>query len=286
MSNNLKGIKTVKHFKLNDELFGQLSEFCENERIETDELCRIALNNYLNPPKIEFNNELSTNEPVEITSEVALETQYYFLQKANETGINPKNITGQVLEKFVNLNGIIPVNVPVLSAKELTDKISIELIGDERQLIDSLFGESTQTFTDFVNDVFRAGLLAKKNELTNITTNTDNLVIVDLLEIDDPEIIKELRTNGFDELRYYTREKEEETRKQFAELLNKAKLENKGVSNLEFNEVVSDFKSLLSSSRTVVETLANCRKPQNLLRTYPKEIILNEFPERLRKLLE
>jgi hypothetical protein len=266
-----------------------LSEKAEKEQSEIEDICRIALNSYLNPPKIDFefiDSELVFERGVEITSEVAIDVKHYYLEIANQTGINLKEITGEVLRKFVELNGQIATYSPGVSAPELTDKLEIVLMGDERPLLDSLFGESTQTYTDFLNDVFRAGLLAKKNELTTITTNTDNLIIIDLSEIDDPDIIEELKKNSFDELRYYTAKKEEETRKQFAELLNKAKSENQGVSNLEFNEVVSDFKGLLSSTRTVVDTLANCRKPQNLLRTYPKEIILKEFPERLRKLLE
>lgn len=122
-----------------------------------------------------------------------------------------------------------------------------------------------------------------------VNDNSEN-VIIKISELLIPEVQAMLRKNGFEELRYYTTKKEQQTNQQFAKLIQEIRNEHKDETTILVEQIEDlknadcDIEGLIKSTMIVIEALAGSGR--NPFANYKKSDILAIFPEKLRPIFE
>lgn len=129
--------------------------------------------------------------------------------------------------------------------------------------------------------------ITQENEPVNDNQET---VIIKLSDLGLNDVKDSLLKNGFDELRYYTPKKEQQTNHQFSRVIQEIKTEHKEetdylqqkIDGLQTTD--SDVNQLIDSTKIIIETLEGVGK--NPFTRYKKKDILAIFPEKLRPIFE
>lgn len=128
------------------------------------------------------------------------------------------------------------------------------------------------------------------NQETEIVNNNSDKVIITISELMIPAVQAMLRQNGFDELCYYTPDKEKQVNRSMSKLINDVKAENQNeIQRLQaeintLNEASGDIEGLIEGTKICIKELSQVGV--NPFSRFEKKEILKVFPEKLRPIFE
>lgn len=315
-----KGINTIKHFKVSDELNQKFIEKSKDFDSPED-LLREALAEYLFPEKLEITipseSELSQRHH-SISAKVSVDTAFFFNDLATKSNSSQEVLLGQLAEMFA-MNSI--------SSGISQDKnfLIIPIAESDLVELDKQFSQTeTMIYENFLLDTFRAGLSTRMNcedaavnENIKIQPNP-SIIEIDLNEIESKSVIESLELYGFDESRYITLEKESKLRDDFQKLNNDFSNENIQVlreqienelkdyfnnlyedkierkdeeirklkaENPETSQLIKNFQAFINSTKIVVAKLENYHSLKNVFFKTTRNEIIELYPEHLRHLI-
>lgn len=198
------GIKTVKHTKVNDELFALISQESANFAGGIEEFQREAFARYFEkqpekPVILSFDNPMfHPDRSRKLSGNISVDTEMFFVNVMNETGEQLDNIVGELLTRFAEN----PANIPTIVRKPVI--IQEPVIIPELEPV-ALQPEPVETPLSKEFDTIPNPEPAKPANILEI--NLDELVI--------RSVIEDLQKFGFDEMKYLSLEAENSTRKTF-----------------------------------------------------------------------
>lgn len=312
-----KGINTIKHFKVSDELFQKFTEK-SNEFESPEDLLREAVAQYLFPEKVELippsDSDLLERTHT-ISAKVSVDTAHYFNVIANQLSSSIEIVLGEIATRF-SLNW---VNFGISPNR---DFLTMPIVESDLIEIDKQFDKTeSMNYEDFLIDTFRAGLLSRNIEKREPAAASQagnlheksSIIEIDLNEIDSKKVIESLELFGFDESRYITTEKEAELRESFKNsvstvdgvgfvnteeikeahrkelesLIEKYEREiiRLKAENPEKTVIINQFRDFINSTKKVVEKLENAHSLKCVFFKVSRAEIVELYPENLRHLI-
>ena len=199
------GIKTVKHTKVNEELFQMISQESAKFAGGMEEFQREAYARYFEkqpekPVIISFENPMfHPDRTRKLSGNVSIDTEMFFVNVMNETGEQLENVVGELLTRFTEN----PANIPTIIRKPVT--IDELVMIDEPVTMDESEPVETKLSVEF-------DTIPEPVKLANILEiNLDELLI--------KSVIEDLQKFGFDETKYLSLEAENSTRKTFEAMM-------------------------------------------------------------------
>ncbi|MDR6564943.1 MULTISPECIES: hypothetical protein [unclassified Arcicella] len=310
-----KGINTIKHFKVSDELFQKFNE--KSKEFESGEdLLREAITEYLFPEKTELIPPIDLEERTHtISAKVSVDTAHFFNVLANSQDCSIETILGELATRF-SMN---TVNFGISTKR---DFLTMPILESDLAEIDKQFAKTeSMAYEDFLLDTFRAGLLARNAEKRETAAATQigniheksGIIEIDLNEIDSKKVIESLELFGFDESRYLTTEKESELRESFKNSISnvegigfvnteeikeahrkeiesliekyEAEIVRLKAENPERTALIKQFQDYINSTKEVVKRLENAHSLKCVFFKVSRAEIAELYPEHLRHLI-
>ena len=257
------GIKTVKGFKVSNSLFDKISEESLLYENGQDEFCREAMMQYFDEKPENFTETIGLaelqdlqlyeleNRNATITAIVDLNTAWTLKQYAENSELKDGFVAGEVLHRFAK-NG----------------KISKMEVIPEAQTVNPQ---------------------PPGNEAPQQLSKKENICEIDFDELLNPDVIKCLKTHGFDENRYYTPEKERETAEYYNQVLNEQIAERlvKEFPKAHLNntdEIAKDFADFQKGTKILFDALLAGNGFFQIFTKYERWELLSVFPQKFHSL--
>lgn len=227
------GIKTVKHTKVNEELFELISQ--ESAKFEggIEEFQREAYARYfeekpVNPVivSLELPDDIS-DRTLEIEGKISIDTKLFYMNVSGKFGYNLGDVVGELLTRFAEN----PANLPDVVRKPV-------IFEPEPATPEPATPEPVQKEFDSL-------------DFTPQAEKPANIVEINLNELLLKSVIEDLQKFGFDEMKYMTLEVEKSSRDTFEKLMRERLaqkdiiIENLRDSSNPTDEMKKGFKSLL-----------------------------------------
>lgn len=271
------GIKTVKHTKVNDELFELISEESAKFAGGIDEFQREAFARYFEKSEPEKPVIISFDNPMffpdrnrKVSGNVSIDTEMFFVNVMNETGLQMSEIIGELLTRFAEN----PANIPTIIRKPV--------ILEEPVIIPE--PEPVAAEPDHVKESLQ---LDEKPVNPN---PPKNIVIINLDELVTKSVIDDLQKFGFDEFKYLSFEFEKSSRETF-ETMMRERLDQKDtiIENLRnganpTEEMKKGFKGLLDFSIILYKSHLERNGVKGIFTRITKENMLELCPQDLKYL--
>lgn len=307
------GIFATTSPKVNEKLRDRLNE--ESEKFEDGKagVIREALTEYFFKEPVEItipDEEIRSERTYTITALVDLDVAHTINTFANKKDVRTEDVAGSIIHDFVSGHW---------KSKQIdgnSELVQVQVIESDIPEIDKLFQVEPDdiAYEDFLTDLLRAGILAKKSEKStgklpsnylNLSDNPEKSEIeeesrvstdflkIRLSEISDVDVRESLQNTGFNEDRYMTELKESRTRAKFGELLiseNKSLTEKLESLEIQVKQTMGIGAEFNEFRVNVVKLIDNFEKYCNRsiigkLKGYTKEELINSFPEKFRKYL-
>lgn len=267
------GIKTVKHTKVNEELYELISQESANFAGGIEEFQREAFASYF---------ENSTKEPVIISliphgdcadritslpNAVSIDTKMFFVNLMNETGENLEIIVGELLTKFVQN----PANIPTIIRNPV-------ILEDPVILPEPVAAQPEAIKTEFDS-------LAFQQE----PVKPANIIEINLNELVLESVIDDLKRFGFDESKYLSLEAEHSAHVLFDNMMNEriaAKdilIENLRNTANPSEEMKIGFKGLLDFAIILYKAHLDRNGPGGILTKISREHMVELCPVELKQ---
>lgn len=198
------GIKTVKHTKVNEELFEMISQESAKFAGGMEEFQREAYARYFEkqPEKPVILSLITTRDISDRTENVygkiSIDTRMFFVNLMNETGDYLENIIGELLTRFAEN----PANIPTVERRSILvfDEPATEpVMMDEPEPVETKLSVEFDTIPEPVKPA--------------------NILEINLDELLIKSVIEDLQNFGFDETKYLSLEAENSTRKTFEAMM-------------------------------------------------------------------
>lgn len=304
------GMRTIKGVKVGDELYQAVVENASKYEGGQDELCRraIAREVGLLPDFVAVNLDDLPNRNMTISAKVSLDTMHSISAQADQANVENTEFAGEILERFASSS--------VIAKGQIIPETRTEALLKAERLGEELFeeyGDESQSYEDFADDIVTLGVQAKEFELKNETSifayiegietrlaqyeNPDaeskkKAVIIQLDQIGDEEVKNELISFGFNEDKYMTHEREsklegiiatatksnEETEKQQIERIERLGLENK--------QLIGEQTEIINASVKLVEIYEKSGSLFGIWTRKTREELASLFPQRYRHLFK
>lgn len=271
------GIKTVKHTKVNDELFELISEESAKFAGGIDEFQREAFARYFEksePEKPVIISLILPNDTFDRTEnmhgKVSIDTRMFFLNVMNETGLQMSEIIGELLTRFAEN----PANIPTI--------IREPVIVEEPVIIPE--PEPVAAEPDHVKESLQ---LDEKPVNPN---PPKNIVIINLDELVTKSVIDDLQKFGFDEFKYLSFEFEKSSRETFETMMREriaqkdTIIENLRNGATPTEEMKKGFKGLLDFSIILYKSHLERNGVKGIFTRITKENMLELCPQDLKYL--
>jgi hypothetical protein len=235
------------------------------------EVCERALSEYFEPQR---KHEFSVNDVDEIRlSKILININTNDCGTlhliANEKGLTMPDLCSIILSRFCRGE---------IRFYDIPEYAVIETITQETQTENKPFTTEIQTVNETVNQ-----------ETESLYVDSDK-VIITISELMIPAVQDILRKNGFEELRYYTPEKEHQVNREMNNLINDVKAEKQNeinrlqAENQTLNEASGDIEGLIEGTKICIKELSEIGI--NPFSRFDKKEILKVFPEKLRPIFE
>lgn len=304
------GMRTIKGVKASDELYQAVVENASKYEGGQDELCRraIAREVGLLPDFVAVNLDDLPNRNMTISAKVSLDTMHSISAQADQANVENTEFAGEILERFASSSVIAKGQiVPEYRTEAL---LKAERLGEE---LFQQYGDESQSYEDFADDIVTLGVQAKEFELKNETSifayiegietrlaqyeNPDaesqkKAVIIQIDQVVDPEVKNELISFGFNEDKYMTHAREsklegiiatatksnDEIEKQQIELIERLGLDNK--------QLISEQAEIINASVKLVEIYEKSGSFFGIWTRKTREELASLFPQRYRHLFK
>ena len=199
------GIKTVKHTKVNEELFQMISQESAKFAGGMEEFQREAYARYFEkqpekPVILSFENPMfHPDRTRKVSGNVSIDTEMFFVNVMNETGEQLDNIVGELLTRFSEN----PANIPTIIRKPVT--MDEPATTDEPATMDEPEPVETKLSVEF--------------DTIPEPVKPANILEINLDELLIKSVIEDLQKFGFDETKYLSLEAENSTRKTFEAMM-------------------------------------------------------------------
>lgn len=271
------GIKTVKHTKVNDELFELISEESAKFAGGIDEFQREAFARYFEksePEKPVIISLILPDDTFDRTEnmhgKVSIDTRMFFVNVMNETGLQMSEIIGELLTRFAEN----PANIPTI--------IREPVIVEEPVIIPE--PEPVAAEPDHVKESLQ---LDEKPVNPN---PPKNIVIINLDELVTKSVIDDLQKFGFDEFKYLSFEVEKKSRETFENMMRERLaqkdtiIENLRNSSNPTEEMKKGFKGLLDFSVILYKSHLERNGVKGIFTKITKDNMLELCPQDLKYL--
>jgi len=304
------GMRALKSVKVQDELYEKALEKAEEYVGGIDALIRnaVAKEVGLTIDLITVNLDDLPNRNMTITAKVSLDTMHSISAQADQANVENTEFAGEILERFASSSVIAKGQiVPEYRTEAL---LKAERLGEE---LFQQYGDESQSYEDFADDIVTLGVQAKEFELKNETSifayiegietrlaqyeNPDaeskkKAVIIQLDQIGNDDVKNELISFGFNEDKYMTHEREsklqgiiataqksnDETEKKQGETIEKLLLENK--------QLINEQTEIINASVKLVEIYQKSVSFFGIWRRRTPEELASLFPQRYRHLFK
>ncbi|MFC0182491.1 hypothetical protein SAMN04515674_101454 [Pseudarcicella hirudinis] len=249
------GIHATTSPKVSQKLLERINKEAEEYEDGKAGVIREALTEYFFPNPVEISipgPEIIEERTYTIQGLVGLDVAHALNSFSHQNNVGIEVVSGSILTDFVNQRWKYKQN-----AEERIDIVVLPTdLAEIRRLFES--EQDSVAYEDFLTDVLRAGILAKKSEkntgfrIDGLSQETpDNSIKISFDEINDEEVRKSLQESGFNEDRYMTIKKESETRDKFSRLLDE-KVE-------ELNRKVRASEAKILQSEAYIESFEKFR---------------------------
>lgn len=285
------GIKTVKHTKVNDELYEMISEESAKFAGGIEEFQREAYARYFEKSEPEKPVVISLMHPANIEDrteniygKISIETRMFFVNLMNETGDYLENIVGELLTKFAEN----PANIPTIIRKPVTVPEPVSMAAELEPVIIpepvAVAAEPEPVNPNYSSMRKNYGLDEPEPE------KPANIIEINLDELVTKSVIEDLKKFGFDEFKYLSFEVEKESRQTFENMM-RDRLAQKDtiIENLRnganpTEDMKKGFKGLLDFSIILYKSHLERNGVKGVFTRITKENMLELCPQELKYL--